>query len=477
MSEKHVKEISKRTKRPKVKPTVEKNKTVTSDVQKNYVEIDENDTLKQKNDTNNKQNVKVKLVKQRNGNNSSKPDEADKVDNRRQTNASSRKVDHKELDKIIYNRERLNEQIQEAREAIQKQLRSMTSSVPVLLVTYMRSGSSWLGDITQQAKDSIYFFEPFQFMIEEGYYSNGLVCYYNDKCRQPLSDVESHQIIMKNLLQIYNCEINMLHPRVYRNVMRRHHKLCSQGQSTTELNAASAKDAKRRGKTREKMSNSTDNAIPSKRVSEADCLKMAINDCKNAKYRIVKTIRFSMDLVQILMDFIPSLKVIHLVRDPRGISNSRRHSAGMRMSRETDKHSIALCKEIFLDITVGDILRQKYYKRITMVMYEALAERPSEGAKYVYKFLNIKYNKNIEEWVYNSTHANRNNGFFGTQRSDASEASVHWRKQLDFSDVDIIQKHCKEVLDTLGYRSFKSETDMKNFNLTSRQSTTLKGFT
>ena len=91
MSEKHVKEISKRIKRPKVKPAVEKNKTETNDVQKNHVEIAENDTLRQKNDTNSKQNAKVRVVKQRNGNNSSKPAEADKVDNRRQANVSSRK--------------------------------------------------------------------------------------------------------------------------------------------------------------------------------------------------------------------------------------------------------------------------------------------------------------------------------------------------------------------------------------------------
>lgn len=115
----------------------------------------------------------------------------------------SGKVDHKELDKLIYNRERLNVQIQEAREAIQNQLRSMTSSVPVLLVTYMRSGSSWLGDITQQAKDSIYFYEPFQFMIEEGYYTNGLVCYYNDKCRWVYIDIRKLPPLKINYLETY----------------------------------------------------------------------------------------------------------------------------------------------------------------------------------------------------------------------------------------------------------------------------------
>lgn len=60
---------------------------------------------------------------------------------------------------------------------------SLTSSNLVLLVTYMRSGSSWLGDITKQAKDSIYFFEPFQFIIEEGYFTTDHVCFYNNLCR------------------------------------------------------------------------------------------------------------------------------------------------------------------------------------------------------------------------------------------------------------------------------------------------------
>ena len=66
---------------------------------------------------------------------------------------------------------------------IQQHHDTMMSSNLVLLVTYMRSGSSWLGDITKQAQDSVYFFEPFQYMVQEGYYTNGSVCYYNNICR------------------------------------------------------------------------------------------------------------------------------------------------------------------------------------------------------------------------------------------------------------------------------------------------------
>ena len=79
----------------------------------------------------------------------------------------------------------LKSAIQDARESIQHmvQHKSLTSSNLVLLVTYMRSGSSWLGDITKQAEGSFYVYEPFQFVIEQGYYTNGSVCFYNDTCR------------------------------------------------------------------------------------------------------------------------------------------------------------------------------------------------------------------------------------------------------------------------------------------------------
>lgn len=53
----------------------------------------------------------------------------------------------------------------------------------VLLVTYARSGSTWLGDITNQAKNTFYVYEPLFRIIVEGYYAKNLVCYNNDTCR------------------------------------------------------------------------------------------------------------------------------------------------------------------------------------------------------------------------------------------------------------------------------------------------------
>lgn len=53
----------------------------------------------------------------------------------------------------------------------------------VLLVTYARSGSTWLGDITSRADNSFYVYEPLFRIIVEGYYKKGVVCFNNDTCR------------------------------------------------------------------------------------------------------------------------------------------------------------------------------------------------------------------------------------------------------------------------------------------------------
>ena len=116
---------------------------------------------------------------------------------------------------------------------------------------------------------------------------------------------------------------------------------------------------------------------------KSDCLKFQEQECKNSKYRIIKTIRMSMELVQTLIDFIPRLKVIHLVRDPRAITNSRTHAHGMQMSRETEPHSRSLCKEMHLDLKFTQRLVVKYPTQITILVYEGLAENPIDAAQYI----------------------------------------------------------------------------------------------
>ena len=270
---------------------------------------------------------------------------------------------------------------------------------------------------------------------------------------------------------------------VKKNLYRNNRKtFCKQNSVTEELQGDSNptdKSKRRRKQISEwKSTNSTENKnLATNYFSKDICLNILTNICIKSDYKIVKTIRISMDLVQTLIDFIPSLKVIHLLRDPRAITNSRKHSGkfNMKKPKGIKTHSIALCKEMHLDIKVTKVLKHKYPKRITMVMYEALAEHSVEGAQYVYKFLNTEFDSVMEDWIYNSTHANKNNGFYGTHRTNSTAISSHWRMETTFEKVKLIQRYCKDVMNLLGYVSFNSQEELGNLDIPARQKTKIPG--
>ena len=280
--------------------------------------------------------------------------------------------------------------------------------------------------------------------------------------REPRKDVESHYIFLKNLLQIYACDFVNLHPRVKHNVYRRKVNICRQMFASQKL--------------RSKHGGAANKTLTKKNHSESECIQILEHACTKSKYRIIKTIRMSMELVLTLLNFIPHLKVIHLVRDPRAITNSRTHSGNMRMSRETELHSKSLCKEMHSDLNFTQILVAKYPTQITILVYEALAEKPMDAATYIYKYLNMNFDDKIKEWIYNSTHSEENNGFYGTQRSNSMIASTHWRNETKIAKVKLVQSCCKEVMDLLGYVPFKRQKALRNLQISARIKTTIPGY-
>ena len=270
------------------------------------------------------------------------------------------------------------------------------------------------------------------------------------------------------MLRLYACDYENLHVRVKFNLFKR--LFCREMFKKPKLktNKQTVLEILLDGKNNTQY----ENAVEFMKT----CLTYHADLCNKAKYRIIKTIRMSMELVQSLMSYLPQLKVIHLVRDPRAITQSRTYSLKMNMSKETEMHSKSLCKEIRFDVNFTYTMADICPTRITMILYEALAENPRDAARYIYKFLNMEFTREIEYWVFQSSHAAENNGFFGTQRENSTFASSHWRNEINITDVQLIQQHCKDVMDLLGYVSFKSERELRNFDVPARVGVTIPGY-
>lgn len=78
-------------------------------------------------------------------------------------------------------------------------LNTTTNHTFVLLVTYARSGSTWLGEITNKAESTFYVYEPLFRIVVEGYYKKGVVCFNNNTCRY-----EVHTCTILEVF-VYNC--------------------------------------------------------------------------------------------------------------------------------------------------------------------------------------------------------------------------------------------------------------------------------
>ena len=256
---------------------------------------------------------------------------------------------------------------------------------------------------------------------------------------------------MDTVRLIYSCEFRKLLQKTQDHIIKHHRDICPVRPTPRNISIRSLY--------------TQSNAI----VYRTNCIKLITEKCRQANYRIIKTIRMSMELVSSLMDVLPNLKVVHLVRDPRGITNSRLQG-GFSLTRVNNSkpHSRNVCNRMYNDVILGYQLNKTYPGRTMRIRYEDLADAPEKGATLLFRFLEVEVNSKMQNWIYKSTHSQNNGGFYSTQRANSSLTSSHWRRDLPFSKVETIQNVCKNNFRTLGYIPFQSKMELLNASLPSR---------
>ncbi|XP_043937410.1 carbohydrate sulfotransferase 5-like [Protopterus annectens] len=174
-----------------------------------------------------------------------------------------------------------------------------------------------------------------------------------------------------------------------------------------------------------------------------------------------------------------NLKIIHLVRDPRAVFRSRHESSGI-LSIDTDiilngygktdeeveyKAMKEICNSyvnIYKDATNSSL---NVFKNCYMlVRYEDLVRDPLEKVKEMYRFAQLDFPPNFEEWIYAITHGKdfgKNGMAFKTTSRNALNVSQAWRNSLSFQAVSKVQDNCKEAMSVFGYKPVKSDRVQK----------------
>ncbi|XP_060079159.1 carbohydrate sulfotransferase 6-like [Ylistrum balloti] len=308
----------------------------------------------------------------------------------------------------------------------------------VLVVAYMRSGSSFLGDILQQDDSSFYVYEPLK-DANDRIENNQSIALYNGTNRYVHTPEEKISFFVESLYNWFTCNFKdldigtltssyLLHyskkTRNYMGCLTRHHN---------------------------------------KMDGVEYCLQYLQSTCIPAKLRVIKSIRINMDTVHLLQQRLPFLKVIHVVRDPRGIMNSRvkvKLSNWINLSSEVNN----LCRRMTKNIEMSTLDREENVKQI---VYELLAEHPIALSEDLYNFAGLEFSPTVSKRVYKMTHysPHARDCDWCTKKSNSSMTSLMWRTEIELEHAEVIDSQCVDLYNMIGYLPVQSLQQLRNHSV------------
>ena len=116
------------------------------------------------------------------------------------------------------------------------------------------------------------------------------------------------------------------------------------------------------------------------------CVSQLEKSCQSARSRSIKVIRLETIHARSLLKSNPAIKIIHLVRDPRGILLSRTNVN----SPLTAVAAARTCQRIIKNINDFElILRDFPNSHLLQLRYEDLASNPQQSALVIYNHMNM----------------------------------------------------------------------------------------
>ncbi|XP_071793172.1 carbohydrate sulfotransferase 3-like [Asterias amurensis] len=314
------------------------------------------------------------------------------------------------------------------------------SGAKIIILASMRTGSSFVGEMFGQNSNIFYLFEP-GLALHTTLHQRGAVFL------QPLyidlldsiyqCHLTGYEYYSKWLSRLVPEEILKKAPAMYR-------VLCSKSNSSSHCG----------------------------KVTPQHFMQI----CMDLKKVAIKSIRISDigSLLPLIKDKTVNLKVIHLVRDPRGMIASR-VLAMNGIKNVTDKEGsftdgtraslIDYCWNNLHNTDVGKNL-PKFQDNYLLLRYEDVSLDPHEAARRIYNFTGLgAVPGNVSRWIQEHTSAHIA-GTYSTSRV-SSQVYQSWRSRLSFPTVKTIEEvgTCSQMMQRFGYLPAKDKEHLTNLNI------------
>ncbi|CDQ69290.1 unnamed protein product [Oncorhynchus mykiss] len=205
------------------------------------------------------------------------------------------------------------------------------------------------------------------------------------------------------------------------------------------------------------------------RLLEEECLKYSTIVIKGVRILDVNV------LAPLMEDPSLDVKVVHLVRDPRAVANSRiksRHGLireNLQVVRSRDpklrRIPFVICdrtsRTLRTALNPPSWLKGKYMA----VRYEDLVENPVKILRNIYRFANLTTNHDIESFALNMTGGSSSSSKpFIVSSRNATQAASAWRTVLSIQQIKQVEDYCHHSMAVLGYERVRTAGEAKDLS-------------
>ncbi|XP_018300839.1 carbohydrate sulfotransferase 5 isoform X2 [Mycetomoellerius zeteki] len=184
--------------------------------------------------------------------------------------------------------------------------------------------------------------------------------------------------------------------------------------------------------------------------------------CRLFPFQSMKLVRLRLHAVEsLLAEEDLGVRLVLLIRDPRGILQSRKHREWCPAKPDCSDPAL-VCADMVSDFNAAVELSKKYPRSFRVVRYEDLSVDPYKHVQELYNFYGLNFHINVKKFL--DTHTKNDVGGVSSTFRNSKVAPFHWRTDLDFEEVHEIQKVCATAMRLWGYVMALNSTHQKDFD-------------
>lgn len=184
--------------------------------------------------------------------------------------------------------------------------------------------------------------------------------------------------------------------------------------------------------------------------------------CQFMPYHIIKEVRLLVKHSEtFLTDPKLNVKIILLIRDPRGIINSRERESWCKGHPDCENVS-NLCKVMEIDFVAAKRLTQKYPHQFTVLRYEDLCIDPFNITQKILTFYGLPYHNDVKHFLSTHTQLNYEDGDSFSTFRNSKKTPFQWMREMSFDNIQMIQATCNKAMNMWGYQLINDEIELRS---------------